>query len=442
MSGVGAGKTRMGVEEIIKWTQLYPGSLGIIGRLTTKSLRETTQRRFFEVCDPKLIANYNKSEEHLWMHTGQIDEEGKPVYSEILFFHLDNPGPLGSLDISWFWIDEAHEPDGQEVPESTFQMLTARLRHPIGPHRGFITSNSGGKDWVWRRFFNPETTYKQYVGWNVPTSANAEYLPEGYEEELRANNPATWVARFLEGSFDAFDGQIWVDFNEAIHVFSPEDVELSTKWDYGAGFDFGITAPTACIYGCVDKDKDIWVYHEDYQADADITGFAKLIKKQGFKHINSDPSVVAKGVGKKSPKDLYQEEGVYLIPASNDEDYFMALFGKLLRKRNKNGTGVLHISKKCEHLINQIKQEAWDATTLIGSTHDRVKKGVPNHARDAFKYFLNTYGLNPGLLDPIISGQKTVELHECKGKWEHESFWEDEDFDSDDYSHPEIKGGH
>ena len=131
-----------------------PGSLGVIGRLTSKALRETTQRRFFEVCPPEIIEHYNKSEEHLWIKTNAVDEDGYPVYSEILFFHLDEPGPLGSLDISYFWIDEAHEPDGNAVPEETFQMLTARLRHPVGPWRGFVTSNSGGKNWVWKRFFD------------------------------------------------------------------------------------------------------------------------------------------------------------------------------------------------------------------------------------------------------------------------------------------------
>lgn len=440
VSGVGAGKTRMGVEEVIKWTQLYPGSLGIIGRLTSKSLRETTQRRFFEVCPPALIANYNKSEEHLWIKTNALDADKKPVFSEIMFYHLDDPGPLGSLDISWFWIDEAHEPDGSEVPEPTFQMLTARLRHPVGPHRGMITSNSGGKDWVWRRFFNEETRAKEYTGWNVPTSANAKYLPPGYEEELRRNNPETWVKRFLEGSFDAFEGQIWTDFNENIHTYDPEEVEISAKWDHGSGFDFGITAPTACLYGAVDRDENIWIYGEDYLADASIPEFAKLIKGRGFDSVNADPSVVSKGVGKKSPKQLYQEEGVTLIPTSNDEDYFMSLFRKLLRQRNSDGTGKIRISRKCLHLIEQIKQEAWDPMTLTGSTHDKVKKGVPNHARDALKYFLNTYGMHPGLLSPVVPGKNRISVHTVKGEWEHESYWDDEDYERDDYIHAELKG--
>lgn len=435
VSGVGAGKTRMGVEEIIKWTQLYPGSLGIVGRLTAKALRETTQRRFFEVCDPALIYDYNKSEEHLWIRTNAVEPDGTPIYSEILFYHLDEPGPLGSLDISYFWIDEAHEPDGAEVPEATFNMLTARLRHPVGPHRGFVTSNSGGHDWVWDKFFNPEKRhiFTEYIGWNVPTSANAKYLPPGYEEELRKNNSEAWVKRFLEGSFDVFEGQIFTDFIEEKHCFRPNEVDVSWQWNHGCGFDFGVSAPTAAIYGAVDRDDIIWIYDEDYQANADIEEFANRIKKRGFDHVHADPAVVARGPQKKSPKELYQEYGVTLIPASNDEDFFISLFIKLLRNDK------IRISFKCVNLIKQIKAAAWSPRTLTEPGAPEKMKLAENHALDAFKYLLNTIGLNPGLLEPVSPKNTKKEYLEIDGQWEHESYLEDEDLEKDDYPFQSVK---
>lgn len=439
VSGVGAGKTRMGVEEIIKWTQLYPGSLGIVGRLTATSLRETTQRRFFECCDPNLIESFNKSEAHLWIKTNEIDEDGDPVYSEILFMHLDDPGPLGSLDISYFWIDEAHEPDGPEVPESTFDMLCARLRHPVGPHRGFITSNSGGKDWVWDKFFNEKKReiFMEYIGWVVPTMANAKYLPVGYVEELTRTHSKVWVDRFLNGSFDSFEGQIFTDFDEKVHVVKRNVLDLSPFWEYGAGFDFGVSAPTACVYGCVDYDGTIIMYDEDYQAEANIVDFAGKMRRRGFEHVYADPSVVNRGPNKKSPQDLYQEAGVYLIPASNDEDFFISYLIQLFRERKPDGSPKIIISDKCENLINQIKQSAWDSSTIKGTTHDRVKK-IENHAIDAFKYFLNSVGFRKGEFEPIMPG-KTKKSTSVNGKWEHESFAEDADFDNDDYCFGNIK---
>jgi phage terminase large subunit len=441
VSGVGAGKTRMGVEEVIKWTQLFPGSLGVIGRLTAKSLKETTQRRFFEVCDPKIIEAFNQSDGHVWIKTNEVDENGDPVYSEILFMHLDDPGPLGSLDISYFWIDEAHEPDGTEVPEATFDMLTARLRHPIGPHRGFLTSNSGGKDWVWDKFFNPakRKIMREYVGWTVPTRANAKYLPPGYVEELTRTHTKTWVDRFLNASFDAFEGQIFTEFVEGFHTFRPNEVDISPFWEHGAGFDFGISAPTACEYGCLDRDGRLIVYDEDYQPEADVPDFAIRMKKKGFDVSYADPSVVNRGPNKKSPKQLYQEEGVCLIPASNDEDFFITYFIQLLRARMPDGSPKVLISTKCEHLIDQIKQAAWDPKTITGTTHDKVKK-MENHAIDAFKYLVNGMAFQPGELTPVVPhGNSKKDTLTINGEWEHESYLDDEDLDSEKYCHPEIK---
>lgn len=436
VTGVGAGKTRMGVEEVIKWTQLYPGSLGVIGRLTAKSLRETTQRRFFEVCPPSLIEEFNKSEGHIWIRTNEVNEAGEPIFSEILFVHLDDPGVFGSLDISYFWIDEAHEPDGAEVPEQTFQILTARLRHPVGPHRGIITSNSGGKDWVWKWFFSP-TSPEEYSGSTASSQANAKFLPPGYVDELRKNNPATWVSRFLDASFDAFEGQVYTDFDEDLHVYNPNYQQISEFWEHGVGFDFGVSAPTCAIYGCTDQDDDIWIYDEIYEANADIANFALEMKNRYITEIFADPSVTNLGPSRKSPADLYMEEGINLLPTSNDEDYYMSLFIKLLRKRAINPDGseraVIHISAKCVNLIEQIKREAWDPLSIIGSAHDRLKK-QPNHARDAFKYWLNTFGMYPGLLSPVSPGTEKHTLEEF-----HDSYADDEDLEKDNYVFPAVK---
>jgi hypothetical protein len=431
VSGVGGGKTRMGCEEVRKINALYPGGLGVIGRLTSKSLKETTQRRFFEVIEPELIAKYNKQEEKVWLYTGRYadEEQTKPVFTEILFMHFDEPGPLGSLDISWFWIDEAHEPDGEEVPESVFLMLKARLRHPVGPHRGFITSNSGGKDWIYKNFFTDKVDKKVYWGLRVPTSANAKYLPPGYEEELRKDNPKIWVERFLEASFDAFEGQIFPDFDEDVHTFLPKDVRIKTQWARGAGFDFGVSAPTACVYGAMDNEGCLWIYDEDYEADADIPKFARKIKKKGFEYVLADPAVVQRGPNKKSPKELYQEEDVSLISSANDIDFFITLLTQMFRQEK------IKISVRCKNLINQIKQAAWNPKTIAGTSLKEQMKIFENHALDALKYLVNFIGLNQGVLDAVRPGKGEIVVP----KFIHPSYAEDEDFYNSDYVHRDIK---
>ena len=454
VSGVGAGKTLMGAKEIIKWTQLYPGGLFVIGRLTSKALRETTQKRFFEVCPNELIRSFNKSESKAVINT---PVEG--VYSEILFMHLDEPGPLGSLDISAFWIDEAHEPDGGEVPEQTFQMLMARLRHEVGPHRGFVTTNSGGKDWVYRYFFEPkkiardkallakwengeiETKPATFWGENIPTSANP-YLPEGYVEQLMANNPEHWVRRFLDGSFDVFEGQIFPEFDDSEfsyedttplqrHTYRDHEIEMSPYWRQERGFDFGVTAPTAVLYSYIteiDGIEHIFIDDEYYQENAEPESVAKHLKQRGYNYVYADPSTQYRGADKRSPADIYLSEGITLMPSTNNEDTFFTLLHRHFRQNT------LHINKdKCPNLIQEIKSAAWDSSTIqgkVGKEKPRKSLAHPDHARDALKYLILGLGAfsKAGSLNPVIPGPQPVE-NNTQDFNDHPSYHEDEDND-------------
>lgn len=309
--------------------------------------------------------------------------------------HLDDPGPLGSLDISAFWIDEAHEPEGEEVPESTFQMLMARLRHPIGPHKGFITTNPGGKDWVWNHFFNPKGPHAgdtDFWGQVMPTSSNKKYLPPGYEEELRKNNPPSWVTRFLDVSFDAFEGQIFPEFDENVHTINVDELDISPYWESAPGFDFGVTAPTAVVYGSYDKKQDmLYIYDEYYKADAEVGKVSTNLMEHGFNWSWADPSVHYRGHNKETPAMLYAKEGISLIGAANDE----LVFFKALQMRVKDKR-IIIARDRCPNLIDQVKQAAWDPKVVTGeSTREKAKTGLryPNHALDALKYLMSGLGL-------------------------------------------------
>lgn len=440
VSGVGGGKTSMGVRESIKFTQMYPGSLGLIGRLNATSLRDTTQRRFFEICPPELIYHWKETTGHLLLYTSIPG-----VYSEILFRRLDESGPLGSLDLDWYWIDEAHEPDGDEVPVETFRMLCARLRGVVGPLRGWVTSNSGGKDWIWRYFFSPAHG-PEYYGRTVRSDENP-YLPPGYVEGLRKNNPEQWVERFLNASFDVFEGQIFTEFLEKLpginryaetldecyscHVYewsSPEIREhLQSIYRREAGLDFGIAAPTAVPFGLVDTARDgtidIWVDDEFYKEEADISIVCEWIKKQGLNYTYADPSTQNRGPTGDSPQMLYAKEGVALIPAPNDVTAKIATIHQfLLRFR-------IHISSRCVNIITQMQTYKWKPQPK-GTSSDHREKPLKrdDHAIDALGYLLMSIGIGAASSDPLKPGRRP----DKKG-WRHPSLDEDEDNQSTSY---------
>lgn len=391
VSGVGAGKTTLGCKEVIKWTQLFAGGVFVIGRLQSKSLKQTTQRRFFEICDPELVEHWNETDSHLWLKT---PEEG--VYSEILFMHLDEPGPLGSLDIDGWWIDEAHEPEGEEVPEETFLMLVARLRGMVGPLRGIITTNSGGKDWVWKWFFKEGRTLElveDYAGWNVPTTVNARFLPVGYVEKMRLTHPDTWVRRFLEGSFDAFEGQIFTEFDKKEHTCDPFDID---EWvgTNEPGFDFGIAAPTAVVVGkYIPQFDTLYIHDLYYRKEADIKVVSDWMKDRNLYYAWADPSTANRGPQKKSAAQLYSSEGIALIKAPNDVDLKISTIHWWL-KRNR-----IKIFNNLTALIDELSNYRWDPN----KEDTPVKRD--DHAVDALGYLLMS---EPYLVisDPVSPGNK------------------------------------
>jgi hypothetical protein len=424
VSGVGAGKTTLGCREVLKWTQFFPGGLYVIGRLTAKALEETTERRWFELCPTELIEHWNDSKKHLYLKTNEPN-----VYSEVLFMHLDQPGPLGSLDVDGFWIDEAHEPDGQEVPESTFLMLKARLRGYSGPHRGIITTNSGGKDWVWKWFFDenrrPDVA-ETHWGISVPTEANRDNLPPGYIEELRATHPESWVRRFLDGSFEVFEGQIFSEFDPKIHVIEP--FNIPTSWPQEAGFDHGIAVPTAVPIHRIDPATgNVYLVDLFYRAEADISEVAKWMKAPGpFRDKQewawADPSVRNRGPNKKSVAQLYGDEGISLLPAvSNDVDLKISTWHLYFLKRKY----FIFKLPETRQAIEEIQAYRWDPNN---STRPLKKD---DHFIDAGGYNLVS---NPqgGILDAVKPGRiKVAKAIETPNSFIHPSIYDDEDYEPD-----------
>lgn len=433
VSGVGGGKTSMGVRESIKFSQMYPGSLGLIGRLNATSLRDTTMRRFFEICPQELIYDWKQTTGHLLLYTPVPG-----IYSEILFRRLDEPGPLGSLDLDWWWIDEAHEPDGDEVPVETFRMLSARLRGIVGPLRGWVTSNSGGKDWIWQYFFSPAKG-EEYWGRTVKSSENP-YLPPGYVEGLMRNNPKEWVDRFLDASFDVFEGQIFTEFIEKIngrhaetvdecylcHVYNEKSPEIRTHLkklkNKAAGFDFGVSAPTAVPFALIDQapdgTTDLWITDEFYRSEANISLVAAWIKMMGLSFVYADPSTQNRGPTGESPMMLYAKEGVSLIPAVNDVTTKISTTHQfLLRFR-------IHISSKCVWVITQLQSYRWKPQPKgVSADHREAPLKRDDHAFDALAYLLVSIGVGASTYDAEYRPNA-----EKKDKgWRHPSLDEDED---------------
>lgn len=374
MGGIGNGKTTAGVIKADLIAESYPGSMGLIGRQDFTDLNRTTWREFFG-WRPDLKKHYHGTSHILRYPNG----------SEILFSELSDLSGLLSLNLDWFYIDQC-----EETVEEAFLTLAGRLRGKTGPRIGFMSGNPAGHDYIWRRF-KQRMSGGDYALFESPSQENEKNLPADYLPTLLANAPEAWIKRYVYGSWDAFEGLIWPDFVEAKHVIDPFD--LPQDWERLRVIDHGYTNPTACLWGAVDWDGNIYIYEEHYQSGTSISEHAQIIKDKHKRFVGLtyiDPSCMAKTRERDgkivSVSDEYMEFGINCQPANNDVRGGINRVGEYFRANR------IKVFKNCTNLIRELGDYQWRKlkSALIGDkAAPEEPRKVNDHACDSLRYMVN-----------------------------------------------------
>ena len=374
--GIGNGKTFAGILKGI--TRVLdpeqPPQLGMIARQTYPELRDSTQRTFFELLHlivflPGIHYEYKKQENRCIFANGH----------EIIFRSLDDPAKLLSINLGWFYIDQA-----EEVSEEVFLTLLGRLRAVATP-QCWITGNPLGHNWVWHRFIHDPIPGN--IMFNAKTEENKDNLPDGYIDSLKKNYNEIWVNRYLYGSWDAFEGQIYPDFEPSVHMVN--DFNPDPSWRRFIAIDHGRTNPTAVLWGAVDNDDKIWIYREHYEAGQDADDHCRSIKAyQGegrYETYVIDPST---GAGKKDDPETignrYRQMNIPVVGANNDVQGGIDKVTEYI-KRNK-----IFITRSCENLRRELVNYQWEQPSAskmdLNSPEKPLKKD--DHAVDSLRYLV------------------------------------------------------
>ena len=228
----GGGKTRGLVELAIDLATDFPGNKILIGRKDFTDLRTSTMEQFNLHCPTAYVIRRNNTEH--WIHL-RLPDWPEGVYSQVLFRDLkDWPGLMGSE----YWavlIDEAGE-----VPVNSVRALLSRMRWKLPPEvmelrknakypdgeplkRVLVAASNPWPGWFKSWFVDrnlPEEDLRQInakVDFIPALARDNPHLPANYEASLRLLYPEDWVRRFMDGRWDAFIGQVYPDFNPAIH---------------------------------------------------------------------------------------------------------------------------------------------------------------------------------------------------------------------------------
>src|ERR1043165_3093149 len=241
IGGYGSAKTMSGILKSAHLS-MFPNNRGIVGRFNATDLEDTTQRDLLDFLhEAELLKTppNSKTKKAIVYCVDPLTGENLGYTSEISFQHMDNPKHLRGRKIGWFWIDEA-----SEVHKDAGKNLMGRLRLPAfaGRYQALYTGNPEGRNYLYDDFFNEKILTSMVCGhpqceltpieYNVkmrlkrrgihaPTYQNY-FLPPDYIENMLASYSPNERQRYLDGSFDVFEGAVFPEFIPELHVLGAE----------------------------------------------------------------------------------------------------------------------------------------------------------------------------------------------------------------------------
>jgi phage terminase large subunit len=401
--GWGNGKTLAGCARAWMLSNESPGNLGVIARKHFTDLKDSTLADF--------MALFGAS---VRFKGGQRPECTLANGSKILFRHADKLGSLTNLNLGWFWIDQA-----EEVTEDAFLFLRGRLRRKAAKRRsGYVTFNMEGHNWIWRTWLKLLDNEEQaldpadYQLLVSDTLANKDNLPEDYVRQL-LKLPERVKQRYVFGSWDVFEGQIYPMFSDQVHVINP--LRPKAGWAVFEAGDHGRKNPTCWLWFAVDFQGNVYVFDEHYLAGSTPTTHAEAMKamrkRYGFEDVAYsviDPAI------EESDLDLYYDAGISLTKGNNDVLAGINLVSEYLAidpERESPITGLkgspkLYVTRNCINLIRELHEYQWKVMRNRSSAlnEPEAPRKYNDHAVDALRYGLMSRPTTPGIPDDVRPG--------------------------------------
>jgi phage terminase large subunit len=397
--GVGSGKTTAGAVEALKAMLQFPGSRGLIGRFTDGELRKTSWREFRTIVPEELIAYENQADLLVRLKNG----------SEAMGMHLQEEVKIRSLTLDWAWVDEA-----TEVPERLFMQIMGRLRNRVGPRRAWVTTNPESRSsWVYRYFYE---NAKPGFQWFHARTADAVFLPPDYLNSLYETWDTEWAQRFLEGTWDSFEGMVFPMFTRECHVIPWAAADIPAEWPRYRALDHGWSDPATCVFGAVAPDGTVFIYDIFYRKHRTVEQICEEVlamsEGQTFEWTVLDPRSASQHVSTTGRRisEHYAACGLPVaVPKRTDIMPGLAKMRQMLEVR----TGVKHPTLMtaegrhvyrgarlyiCAHCVPLIKE-------LFNYRYPEEGGEVPldkdNHAIDALRYMVTH---NPRAPESVETG--------------------------------------
>jgi len=218
--GAGGGKSMLGCYWQLKRRIKYPGTRGLIGRASLKTLKETTLLSFFDVCKRQGVTPgrdfvYNQQASQINFANGSL------IFLKDLFLYPSDKDfdELGSLEITDAFIDECNQ-----LVEKAWTITKSRIRWMLDEY-GLVPKIMGScnpaKNFVYTRFYKPskDGILPPSLKFIQALAQDNPRISKHYVENLMSMDAAS-RARLLEGlwEYDA-DPAIMIEYDKIVESF-------------------------------------------------------------------------------------------------------------------------------------------------------------------------------------------------------------------------------
>lgn len=359
ISGIGAGKTVVGVIHTIKEAVEQPGSRGVIIAPSYPLLRDVILYEFYRWVPEEIIYEYNETKKIIKLING----------SQILFRSASDNQQierLRGLTIAWAWIDEC-----TLIRKAIWDIILGRLRQPGFQHKIWITGTPKGFDWTYDIFVR-DPIPDSFILYGVSSATNP-FLPEGYVDHLRTQYSNQFALQEIEGLYVKFEGLVYPDFDPGKHILKKEGAKKFQNVFYG--LDFGYRNPT-CLLAIGVSGNQLYVLDEFYAPritdDELLTVLAVFQKNYGVGRIYCDPS-------EPGSIEKLRKNGFDAVAGDNNIKEGIRTVNTFISNDQ------LFVYERCQNFINEIQSYRYDEN----DKETPIK--LNDHAMDALRYAIYTH---------------------------------------------------
>jgi hypothetical protein len=341
---------------------------------TSALLREPI-RYMYESLPKQLIVNPFDSNNAMWLINDVLIECKS----------ADNPLALVSVGLNGMWIDEA----ARLKPEAWRGNLRPRLSDFEG--WAIFSSTPLGRNWFYdeivKRGLDGEKERDVDFANIAWTTADNPHISRTEIEAARRQLPPRYFAREYEASFDAFNGNIYEEWDEKIHVFDePPPPERFRRCFMGV--DFGWNSP-GCAVVIGDMGNSRWAIVEElYRSnmifnDGRLTSntwvseIRRMRDKWNARRVFCDPA---------EPDKIHDlvRNGINAEPADNEVIYGIRQMATALHP--VDGYPALIVHKSCENFRREVRSYIWEVDTKTGLFTEYPADNQSDHSLDAARY--------------------------------------------------------